>query len=422
MRTRTRKRFRALLLACGTCLASPAVAETNLSFGTLMSEIDGFSSPRYGLAAQQVVGTMNAAGSAAVRYGHEALSLDEAGPLARGLYTLTAYQALVRFHWANSIYFGHEGSHFATAHQFGLDEHYFRDDESGERLSNFDAYRNIFLNMEVGGPAVSSGSILHEQDENYRKAGIMATTSGVNWQIDYSERWLREALAFGGKDAFDAPEFVMNRLYFTSYALGDILRKDSGDTTGDFQKWARHMEEKGHSGSDTLEKAAALSFASNLLSPQLWSAAHSVGKYIVNGETRGYVGTSTGSDSSFTWDVPHFLNASSMTLAPTAYWSPGLQDDRYRLSLGAGLEVPAFGEADPELRLSATGRWDQLSYDTTLALGQDGAYSEASMNYHLTDGLALNLGAAIGRGETLQQSRDMPAADAATWAGIQFNF
>ena len=42
-----------LLLACGTCLASPALAETNLTFGTLLSELDGYDSPQYGLAARQ---------------------------------------------------------------------------------------------------------------------------------------------------------------------------------------------------------------------------------------------------------------------------------------------------------------------------------------------------------------------------------
>lgn len=420
MRTRTRKRFRALLLACGTCLASPALAETNLTFGTLLSELDGYDSPQYGLAARQAVGTLNAAGSAAVRYGHEALGLDEAGPLARGLYTATAYQALLRFQWANSLYFGHEGSHFARAHHFGLGEHYFRDTETGERLSGWDAYRNIFLNLEVGGPAVSSGHIDHDQD--YDENGIMATAVGLNWQMDYSEHWLRQALSFQDKDAFDAPEFFMNRLYFMGYATGDILRRKDGDTTGDVFKWARHMESEGFSGDNTLEKVAAYSAIANVLSPQFWNAAGSIGTYIANGDAGSDFALTETSAGSYGWDIPHYLNRSSMTVAPTFYWAPKTSKPDEALLFGAGIELPVLGEADPELRLSATGRHEKISYDTTLALGGAGAYTEASVNYHLGDNFALNFGGALGRGETLGQARQMPAEDAAAWAGVQFNF
>ena len=420
MKTSTRKHVRALLLACGTCLTSPAFAETNLTFGTLFSELDGYDSLQYGLAARQTVGTLNAAGSAAVRYGHEVLGLDEAGPLARGLYTATAYHALLRFHWANSLYFGHEGSHFARAHHFGMREHYFRDSETGERLSNWDAYQNIFLNLEVGGPAVSSGEI--DDDEHYGEHGIMGTAAGLNWQMDYSEHWLRQAWSFQDKDAFDAPEFFMNRLHFMGYATGDIIRREDGNTSGDVFKWARYMEEKGFSDENTLEKVAAYSAVANLLSPGFWHAAGAVGAYIGSGVTETGSALKTTAVGSYGWDIPHYLNRSSMTVAPTLYWVPETTGAKDTFLFGAGLELPVIGEADPELRLSATGRHGSISFDTTLALADGGAYAEASVNYHLDDNFALNLGGALGRGETLGQARQMPASDAAAWAGGQFSF
>lgn len=415
------------LVACSFGVAAqPVRADTSLTISSLTGHYSDEDHATYGYLAREVVESLDSVASGLTRWGHNRLGLSQSSRWRRSAYLISAIHLQLRMQWANSLYFGHEFSHFATAHQFGREEHYFRDGKSGEEIPFLRAYARAMWQGSVGGPAVSrrpAGSIASQEE-------ITSTAAGLNWQMNYSERWLRQHIAFGHKDFFNAPEFLLNRSYLMSYALGDSNRDtaDMGkqnEDRGDLIKWAEHIE-RTQSDSDVLDKVVANTVLANLLSPAFWTAINSFNSYVESGETGFSVPVIETGIGQFAWDIPQYLNFDSMTLAPTVYWR---MDDRIadfvganRIVLAAATEIPVIGDGKGEQHLSMTGRWGRFDADLGFSRSGSGHFTEFEMAYRLKDRLAVTGGVAISDGKTLRGRRNYPFGNHATWLGLRLSF
>lgn len=412
----------ALLFSC----VGTANAETALSFSSLVTDYKDEDYRTYGYFAQEIVSSANSLAAGLGRLGHDKLKLSEKSQIARWAYLASAVHLQIRVQWANSLYFGHEFSHFATAHHFGRNEHFFRDYKNGEEIKFKRAYMAIVKGGDVGGAAVSRGKLDAEQEKRHQEEGLISTTAGLNWQMNYSESWVRHHYAFGKKDFFDAPEFFLNRSYLSAYAYGDRKRRNNEDITGDVLRWAEHIATLHPEEVDALDKAAKYSLAANILSPSFWSSFISFGDYLSTGDTvisDPYLNAETGG---FIWDLPHYLNLNSMTVAPTVYWRPSNntagQIGARNLLVGAGAEVPVIGDDEEEYRISVTGQWQDFDVDFGIATSTTGHFSEIGLAYNINKNFALTAGAAYADGKTLRGRRNFPHGHVAGWLGVQVSF
>lgn len=400
-------------------------AETTISVSNLIMDYKDKDYRTYGYLAQEIVSSGNSLAAWLGRKGYEGLNLKERSSGARWVYLATALQLQVRVQWANALYFGHEFSHFATAHQFGRDEHFFRDTKNGEEIKYGKAYLAIVKGGQVGGAAVSRGVLDPVQQERHSHEGIMSTTAGLNWQMNYSEKWVRQHYAFGKKDFFDAPDYFLNRSYLSAYAFGDKKRSKNGRVKGDVLKWAEHVEANNPDEAGALGKAATYSLVANLLSPSYWTAANSFNNFIASGETK-LNNPVLDRGSSLTWDLPQYLNRNSMTIAPTVYWRPAgnavskLGADN--ILLGTSIEVPVIGEDENEIQVSVTGKWQDFDADFSVTKSGDGHFAEIGLAYNVNNNLAVTAGAASANGKTLRGSRNFPHGKAAGWFGLRISF
>lgn len=404
--------------------AAPALAG-EFKINTLMGGGEEEQWKNWTYIANDTVSSLNDAGSALTVKAHEALNMEEASPFGRFGFALTVGQINTRFHHANSIFFGHEFAHFQNAHRFGITDHYFVDDGTGEEISHAQAYWNIFATGAVGGPATSRshGSFDHDL---HAEEGILSTLGGPNWQMRYTEDWIRSASKPRGKTVFDTTDFLINRTHMTAYANLDRRKTaEDGSSSGDLYKFARHVEPD-RNPEDVLTDMTLYGTAATLISPMFWQSAYGASDYVLTGKTDfeiDYYQTRLGG---VLWDVPQFLNPGGYTFAPTLYFKPegnlaksiGADD----LLLSASYETAVMGEVDPELRLTVTGNWGAFRTDLGISGGSGGQFLEAEAGYIMNDAFSLNIGTALTKGSTLRGTRNMPTGDSATWAGVQFSF
>lgn len=414
--------FTCSLFAASVYLSHDASA-AEVTFSTKFIEGEGalFESGTY--VSRDVVTSLNSTSSHLTLGAHNALGMDEASSLSRLGFMLTVGQLNTRAHYANSIMFGHEFSHFQHAHRFGFTEHSFTDDETGEEISNLDAYKNLFFGFSVGGPATSRGQHNHEE---YETEGSSTFTSGLNWQMSYSEDWIRAASRPGTKTSFDSTDFFINRSYVASYAnLDRDTLKKTGTSTGDVYKFVQHLDPDGDADK-MLKKITIYGIAANLASPVFWQAAAAPGRYVTTGQTDFEIDYFDTKFGGVTWDVPQYLNNDGFTIAPTFYIKPdaGILNDIgvNDLLLSASYETAVMGEADPELRITATGSRGAFQADVGVSYNGDAAFMELDAGYNVSKSMSLNVGAAITKGDTLRGKRNMPTGDSATWANVRFQF
>lgn len=407
------------------CTTTPVSAAPHLSFGTLHKEGADEVTETYGYVARDVVSSLNSLASGAALWGHDALDLDNRGPLARGAYLLTAGQLVARLHWANSLYFGHELMHFSAAHAHGRDVHYFRDRETGAVLSDWAAWSRIATQGDVGGPAVSGSSHGSHSSEDPDHDRAEAVVAGLNWQMSYSEDRVRDRIFRQDITVFDAPDLLFNRIYTLAYTVGDIRRGQEDEIQGDPRKWADHVEAT-TGEENVLERAALIGLAATIFSPVYMTTAGSIGEYLQTSRTEVPAHGFSTAYGSVTWDLPHYINPESLTVAPMLYWSPGQQQASLvgadRLVLGGGIEFPALGEDDLEAHLTLDGKWGEITLGAGLAMGPDGAFLHSDASLDLTDHVALTAAGAFQVGETLRGARDFPDGTAEVWAGLRFSF
>ena len=380
----------------------------------------------YTYIAKDQVRSLNESGAFLLAKGSDALGMSDGDPIMRVPYGVLGGLLYYRFSLANSVLLGHEYVHWQHAHRFGFKEHTFIDDDTGDEISRGEAYKRLFLNGEVGGPAASIGRWGDIDHSLYSEEGISIDLAGLNWQMSYSEDWIRHNAGPGSKNVFDGIDFFVNRGYAARYAYSDVIRLDEdNDRSGDVYKFAAHLE-GADDADETLRKLATYGLAANLLSPTYWASIAGVTNYFFTGETAApdyFFDTSIGGA---TWDIPQFMNVGSYTLAPTVYidtsrdiaGSVGAE----RLLLSASVETAVMGEADDELRLSATGRWGAFETDLAISAGGEGQFYEIEAAYNVNDHFAITAGAAVVDGDTLRGNRNMPTGDNAFWLGTRLTF
>jgi len=403
---------------------SQANAETSVTVSTLWNDARAGEYETYGYLASEIVSSLNSIGSKAARWGHDKLDLDNRSPLHRIAYMATAFQAVVRFQWANSIYFGHEFLHFTTADQLGYADHHFEDARTRQNIKFDEAYLRALLNFEIGGPAVSVLQSDHYQGKDFADKRTLSIAAGLNWQMKYSEEWVLRAIAYQAKDAFDAPEFLLNRMYLATYAVGDAYRSREGAVLGDVRRWAQQID-PGEDGDEVVSKVAAWGLAANLMSPAFWDATAALGRYVAHGNSVVHPYNFETPLGSLTWDVPQYLNTSSMTLAPMAYLTApdgagALQADKF--TVGLGVEFPVIGTDRVEVRFIATGQWDQFELDLGLSGSEDGILAEATAGFKIDEAAAIVTGIALSKGDTLRAARNFPFGSSSVWAGFKISF
>lgn len=353
---------------------------------------------------------------------HNALRMQERSEWERALFMLTIGQAAARATWANSV-LGHEYAHFANAHRLGLKEHYFVDDDSGERFDWQTAWLNSFVGGDPNGPATSRGEFNDDVSEGDT---VEMSLAGLNWQMGYSEKYLRDWLSGSSRTVFDTPDLVMNRVYMTSYATGTLTEVNGSPWGGDIGRFDNHIEAM--TGDDKVsEKVILTGVLANILSPNILSAGGGILSYIQTGslEVSPHL-RELRNGSHITWDIPQFLNKDSMTVAPTVYWMPN-EEQKGRVGansivVGFGVETPTIGSDNSEARLSFDGQWDTLSLGMALSSGKSGQYLEFESGYRINDSVGVSFGLATAAGETLRGRRFLPDDDFHSWVGLNVSF
>lgn len=383
------------------------------------------------MMSEEAVDSLADTGTQLTDLGYIALDLEHGTPWARGLYFLTAGQVNARLTWAASVLYGHEYAHFQHARRFGLTDHYFYDRDEGPstRISDSQAFWRIFLTGQVGGPARSGSDDPGVYDTPlYKEEGITKSLSGLNWQMNYTEDWVREQVFDDEVSTFEIPGFLMNRLYTMAYSAGSWSGTNSTSTHddgGDTGKFAAHLEQD-IGVSNALGKMVGLSAIANLLSPQVLGAVETFNAYLVDGTFLHSVEMMETRFGRVTWDIPQYLNLGNMSVSPTLYWKPGKEqkpllraDD---IMLGLGIETPIIGEGEGELHTYLSGRWNKLMVENDLSIGLDGIFTEISLAYTVKPHLDITMGYAGGSGVTLHEKRLFPLGSDTIWAGVRATF
>jgi hypothetical protein len=396
-----------------------AVNITSLMFG---SEDSKWRSYTYG--ARDAVETLNGLSSRTAEVLHNTFDMEQRLPWERALFLATIGQVQTRGVWATSI-MAHEYAHFASAHAYGLTDHYFMDDKTGEVFGTGKALRHTFLYGNPGGPAMSQGD---GSKPNLLESGqgVEMSLAGLNWQMGYSETRMRGWLSGERRTVFDAADLLINRGYLMAYAIGSHLDVNSAEENADPKRFVSEIEGK-YGTSNVSEKMILTSIAANIASVGLSQAMNSFGMYVSHGDL--IVEPSNiviGGGHQISWDIPHYLNKASMTLSPTVYWtpSPEYSDLFYadQLLLGFGVETSVIGKRESEVRATLDGKWDNFEFNSGLSLSQSGAYLELKSSYAVSESFSLTSGAVFKAGETMRGARDLADANHISWVGGELRF
>lgn len=398
--------------ALALVLGAPAMAEgiflNTLTKNYELHDIDPDYWEKMGYRARDIVSSGEHIGARVTESGHHLLGLDSASPQARAIYLATAGFVNLRFQQANAIMFGHEYMHFALADLMGRQDHYFRT-EDGDELDFSEAYFNTLIWGGPGAPATSSGS----RNGFAPDKTIMKTAIGVDWQMQYSERWVQRAL-LDGQSFFALPGYIANRTKLTTYAFSDSVVERDG-VQGDITKVADRYTALGH---DTDAGDIALwGLVGTALSPTTWQAYLSSRDYIEFGalDMRDpFFNLDNG--LRFTWDVPQYLNAEAMTLAPMLYADTG------HGIVGIGSEFAVIGDANSEVNLAYLQDFGKTDVGVNLTWADTGTHIEVEAGYELLSAVSLEARFAATAGETLRGFRNNPAGGEVLYGGVSFRF
>ena len=346
--------------------------------------------------------------------GHEALGLDDS-MAGRAIYGFTAgYVAFMVQHFA-SIYYGHEAAHHSYSDYYGFEGHSFFNAETGMRDSE-EVKRSILTSGDPDAAAYSYDLAGDGYENGYDEDAILHVSNGLNWQMKYSERWVRENLVLGGKSVFSTPNYLVNRMKTFAYALGDAQRGDSEAIDGDVNKIAQHYQDIGQD--IEVEDIAVVGAASMFLSPATWSAWGGMNDYGVSGSLRMQDPFFETPSGSWTWDLPAYLNEENMSLAPMLY---SRQNEEFIWGLGA--EMPILGEGGVDYNIFASYTADHYSMDALLSSGDAGGmYAEVGLSLSVTDKLGIRAEYVTSEGDTYKGKRHNPYSEDFLYIGLQSTF
>ncbi len=315
-----------------------------------------------------------------------------------------------QFQAANAIMFGHEYAHFAMADHIGLRDHYFAKDGGGEEFSFIDGYLSTLFRGGPGGPATSRGSFDPTIPPRER---IAATMAGLNWQMNYSEEWLRGSLVDDGKHVFSWPGFVANRSKTLTYTIGDTRFEGRN---GDMEKIAAHYEREGFT-EDGLAEVTKYSLAANVLSPAYWNIFQSLNAVSKSDSMQMNDPFFNLGGVRFTWDIPHYLHVDGMTLAPAVYF------DTKAGVFGAQVEQAVIGEVEDEYTFSARSRYGKTYGGIAYTFNaNDSTHVEATVGYDINDHFGIEMKHMVSDGETLKGFRNNHSGKSMTYVGVNIRF
>ncbi|EPX76781.1 hypothetical protein [Salipiger mucosus] len=362
-----------------------------------------------GQRAQTIVENAKYLGVTAAEKLHYKLGLDEKGPKARAGYAAIASLLEFQFQTANAIFFGHEYAHFQTRDYFGFPDHYFYNTETAEEVDGLDLYVKLLFGSNPA-TAMNVGAY------NGKDPGktILTKSAGLNWQMNYSEEWVRRGLRSGGNRFFASAGYLNNRAKMFGYAMSDE-DGDPGNLVGDVEFISHHFQN--NLGIDTsISDIRMYSGLSLLASPTTWSVVQGFSDYAMTGDLKMKDPFFEAGPVPFTWDIPSYLNAENMTLAPTAYFDI----DGY--VVGAGIETPVIGEGDDEYTLSIGKNWDSFFVEAEHTFAPDGGHTEIEAGYDFNDHFGVEVRHMTSSGQSYRGDRNNLYGEDVTFAGINVRF
>ena len=416
--------FRAVALStvalAGTTV--PAISEglflSNLTGNYELNSNDPEYFEDFNYRAQDMTASADWLTSRAMLAIHDGFDLGEASEASRLGFLMTAGILNVRMQAANAVILGHEQAHWAGMDALGFNGHTFYNVDDGEELDYGEAYINTILRGGPGASAYSYGGYGYTDAER-----IEATQAGVNWQMQYSERWLQQNLFQEGTLAFDYAAFLVNRTKTMSYSLNDKLLDDDDAVKGDMVKIANYFEDQGITD-DALTKMVLVSAVANAASPAIWDVFKAHGAYWETGDPVYEPNWHTAGSLEYTWDIPQYFSNEGMTVAPMAYFN--LSDRNImgadRVVVNAGVEASVIGDADAEYSLGVMADWGRMEFGIQATQGGDGWHAEADAGFEVIDQVSLKARYIQSDGETLRGDRSNPHGGSLFWGGVEVRF
>jgi hypothetical protein len=416
------KNYRALFAGAALGVASvsaslPAHADSGLFLNSMLDTYEPHSiDPEYwhhqGFRSNSIVESGEYLGARAME---ELYYKSRASTLGPGMMVFGQFVNM-QFQTANAIMFGHEYAHFSLHDWYGIPTHYFYNHDTNEEYSFAESY---LYSMIFGGPggasATSSGSGTVYGDPAKR---IRTTMAGVNWQMNYSEKWVQRNLAGDENHAYSWPGFFNNRLKTMMYTYGDTVESDAA-VSGDMSKIAAHYEGRGYSD-DALDEMLLYSAVGNLLSPTFWTLPSSVMQASPNNQFRMkdpyfQIGAS---DLRFTWDVPQYHNPDGMTMAPAFYLRSG------PIVGGLQVEKAVIGDATDEFTVIVMNEFKDAKLSASYTVNPDlgGSHLEVSLGYNFTDNFGIEARHISSDGVTLRGDRNNHTGEDASMVGVNIRF
>lgn len=380
----------------------------------------------YSYTADSVINNVSNLGTYGLITLHDKFNLDEKRASSRLLFLATYGLLKTRVDFTNSLFFGHELIHFQNAYRFGDAESYFRNESTGEKMDFWETYKYILINGRPPGPAVSAFDPEDYVDFRNNPRKIEHITNPLNWQMEYSSRWVESSLLHNNKTIFDLPNFFINRNYMAGYYVGDS--QSNGETTGELGdpwKYAQHMEQfTGKTTKENLDQMTGLIVLSSFLSHSTWVNSSQVGRYISTGDYKiepSYLNTRLGK---VTWDIETYQNLESFTIKPKVFFNREdgslLGGDKVLYSVG--VEKSALGNDDIEVTLGVHGIWGDFNTSTEVSVNDSGQFLELNAAYEINEYGEFFTQAAMSNGDTLRGSRVAPDEKPTFMMGFKVKF
>ena len=401
-------------------LASPLAAEdltTKLTFNSLQIQEEQEYWESFSYSSHDRVQSFNNISARAFEESHRLFKMDQRSPLARGFYLLTAGQIHARVVWANSL-MAHEHAHFQYGHLRGLDTHYFRDDETGERFDDGEAWTRIFLYGDAGGPAISAGTS-HDDGPLW----VEKAAAGLNWQTEHSARLAREWARQDSVKMSESIAYMANKVYPFSYTAGEAAGIHKNDPNTDPGRIFEHLELT--QGVENVEtKAVATLFASLLLSPTVAIASNATTAYVKNGDLSVKPKRRNFKYGTMVLDTPAYFNADNISLMPTVHtqFNDGVWGEIDNVQFSFGIEQGVVGQPTTEVYVGGYGEWKNLDVDLGYTIGQHGSLMEIEMGTKIGRDLKLSYGLAQTNGHTMRGARNLAGTEKLSWMNLTAEF
>ena len=379
----------------------------------------------YSYSAESIINNLSNIGTYGAIKLHDKFDLENKTEKERILFLLTVGSLKAKFDFTNTVFFGHEFIHFQNGNNLGGSENYFRNSETGEEVSFLDFYLELLISGKTQGPAVTKWNPEDYQDFINNPKRIQHISNPLNWQMEYSSKWIEDSLLNENKTVFDISNFLFNRGYMTSYYIGDLSRGDgfSGEA-GDPWKYAKHLEQFTNNTQDeNLKKITTISAISMLLSHSLWSHVNNYESYISTGDYKienEFIKTPLGE---ITWDIETYQNVENFSIKPKVFFNReenGFKADKLLYSVG--FEQSVLGNDESELTLGIHGKWGEFSTSTEMSFNDSNQFLELYSGYKFNEKSELFAKAQISNGTTLKGERLAPGENSNFALGIKVNF